>query len=275
MTELDSILGKGVVAPEPKQEEIKAEAAPKDIPEAGDIHENEPDANVEKDEGGGQKMVPHEALHAEKQKVKRYTEQVADFEKKLSEQNTAWEQRFEKLIATMQPQKPQEEKPAPDFWESPDDYLSHKLGPVQAEIQKQRENFSLVMANEKHGEDAVKAAYEALAADMRTNPASQEAYRSIMQSQHPYGALVDWHKKRQVQAEIGNDPAAYREKLKAEILAEIQGEAEKPQPAPQATPPVMPSNLAGARNVGNRSGPAWSGPQSLTDIFDRTRQPQG
>ena len=35
---------------------------------------------------------------------------------------------------------------------------------------------------------------------------------------------------------------------------------------------VAPSNLAGARNVGTRSGPAWSGPASLNDIFDRGRK---
>jgi hypothetical protein len=32
---------------------------------------------------------------------------------------------------------------------------------------------------------------------------------------------------------------------------------------------VMPSNIAGARNVGSRTGPAWSGPPSLQDIFAR------
>ena len=34
---------------------------------------------------------------------------------------------------------------------------------------------------------------------------------------------------------------------------------------------ATPSNLAGARNVGSRSGPAWSGPASLNDIFDRRK----
>ena len=123
-----------------------------------------------------------------------------------------------------------------------------------------------MLAEEKHGADAVKEAYQALAAEMQSNPSSQAEYQAIMQARHPYGALVDWHKKRQVASEIGNDPAAYREKLKAELLAEMQ--AQQPEPVQSATP-VMPSNLAGARNVGSRSGPAWSGPQPLTDIFDR------
>lgn len=40
---------------------------------------------------------------------------------------------------------------------------------------------------------------------------------------------------------------------------------------PQARPAVYPSNFASARNVGKRSGPAWSGPASISDIFDRAR----
>lgn len=34
---------------------------------------------------------------------------------------------------------------------------------------------------------------------------------------------------------------------------------------------AMPSNFAGARNVGGRSAPAWSGPPTLEDIFDTKR----
>lgn len=72
-------------------------------------------------------------------------------------------------------------------------------------------------------------------------------------------ALVDWYDKRTF------DPSAERERLKAELLAELQSEGK----APQAPPSVMPSNLAAARNVGNRSGPNWSGPPALKDIFKR------
>lgn len=40
---------------------------------------------------------------------------------------------------------------------------------------------------------------------------------------------------------------------------------------PQRPAPVFPSNFAGARNVAPRSGPAWSGPKPLRDIFNRAR----
>lgn len=261
MTELDSILsGNGAVAPAPET------PAKVETPEVKEPAGTEAEVN-QQGEHEGQKMVPHEALHAEKQKVKRYTEQVAEFERKQAERDAAWERRLEQILTSIKPQQPAEEQKAPDFYEDPNAFVKSALTPVQQQIQQQREEMSLVLAEEKHGADTVKTALEALKAEMLTNPAAQGDYQAIMKARHPYGALVDWHKKRQATAEIGDDPAAYRERLKAELLAELQGS----QPAPAANPVVMPSNLAGARNVGSRSGPAWSGPQSLNDIFDRSR----
>lgn len=266
MTELDSILsGNGAVAPASVAEEVKPQEQAKPVEAATSEGEDE-GVDV-----AGQKMVPQQALHAEKQKVKRYTEQVADFDKRLAETNSQWERRFEKLLETVKPPAKEEKPASPDFWEDQDGYIAAKLSPVQQEIQAQKEQVSLLLAEEKHGTEAVQAAYAAFAALRQSDPQGSEAdYQSIMRSRHPFNAIVDWHKKRQVADEIGNDPAAYREKLKAELLAEMQA---KPADAAPATPstPVMPSNLAGQRNVGARSGPAWSGPTPLNDIFDRSR----
>ena len=41
------------------------------------------------------------------------------------------------------------------------------------------------------------------------------------------------------------------------------------QAQPQQRSAVMPSNFAGARSVGRRTGPAWAGPTPLNDIFNR------
>lgn len=266
MTDLDSILsGKGAAAPTPE-----AVAEPNTEQQTPQVESEAQGAEAEGngEQGGRQKMVPQEALHAEKQKVKRYTEQVAEFDRKLVEQNATWERRLEQIIGAIAPQpKPQEQQQAPAFWEDPNAFVTSALTPVQQQIKQQQEAFSLTLAEEKHGAETVANAFNALKAAMQTNPAAAGEYQAIMQSRHPYGALVDWHKKHEAAQEIGSDPAAYREKLKAEILAEMQ--AATPAPAPT---PVMPSNLAGARNVGSRSGPAWSGPQPLNDIFDRSRQ---
>lgn len=265
MADLDQILsGQGAIASE-APEVVKETPAVTEQAQAGQVTDDNLHEGEESEHG--QRMVPQQALHAEKQKVKRYTEQVADFEKKLTEREAAWERRFEQLIGVVKPKEP--ELQAPEFWDKPEDFVKAQLSPVTQQIQQQREEFSQLMAVEKHGADTVSAAYAALEAELRSNPAAGAQYQSIMKSAHPYGALVEWHKRAQAQAEIGSDPEAYkaklREELKAEFLAETQGGTQQAQ-----TPaPVMPSDLASVRNVGNRSGPAWSGPQSLNDIFKR------
>ena len=61
--------------------------------------------------------------------------------------------------------------------------------------------------------------------------------------------------------EVGDDPAAYRAKVEAEIRAQIQSQA----PAqPQFN---VPASLNGARSVATRSAPAWTGPPPLESIF--------
>ena len=267
MADLDSILSGGSAiaseAPEPVNQPTP------EVAEAPELDNQETDTPEPAEASNGSKMVPHEALHKEKEKVKRYTEQVASFEKTLAEREAAWERRIEQLVGTMKPKEPEPE--APDFWNDPDGYLKGALTPVQQQIAEQREMMSQLMAEEKFGVDTVKAALTDLESYMRSNPAAKADYQAIMQNRHPYGALVEWHKRHQTQAEIGADPEAYqaklREDLKAEVLAELQGGNQQEQAVAPAA--VMPSNLAGTRNVGTRSGPAWSGPQPLNDIFKR------
>jgi hypothetical protein len=111
-------------------------------------------------------------------------------------------------------------------------------------------------------------------------------YQKVVNSPNRYAAAVQWHQRQLAQAEIGDDPAAYKARVEAEFLekygidpaaykAKVEAEfLEKYgiRPGEQAAPavkPVMPSNLTGARNVGSRSGPQWAGPPTLADIFKR------
>lgn len=242
-TELETILGDGVTT--------GAVAAP----------QGEAPPAVDGEGTDSQKQVPLAALQAERAKAKRYTEQVASFEEKLQEQDRNWKLRFDALADAIRPPPNK-----PDFWENPEAAiearLKESLGPVDQALARQRQEFSEMQAVATHGEDLVNAAYQAIAGLKSSNPQAFAAdYQRIISSPHPYGALVQWHKQQQVLSEIGTDPAAYKEKLKKEVLAELN--AGKP---PGRT---MPSNFAAARNAGNRSGPEWAGPQSIADIFAR------
>lgn len=260
---LDSILsGKGETAPAPDTETKETETT-----QATETTEAAESETAETQESDGQKTVPLAALHAEKQKAKRYTEQIADFEKRIGESNAAWERRFTQLLERLTPQQQQPEQ-KPDFFADPEAATRGIVSPHIQQVQNLVYANAREVANGLDGEDKVleaQAAFDAARANGSLDPAD---YHKVMNSPNPFRAAVRWHKRTSVLKEIGDDPEKYRERVKAEILAELQSNGHQPNGGERPAP-VMPTNLATARNVGSRSGPAWSGPPSLNDIFDR------
>lgn len=258
MADLDSILsGSSEAAPVTDQVEEQVTQA------EGASQQQEPEATEQEGEPQGQKMVPHEALHAEKQKVKRYTEQVASFEQTLKEREAAWERRFGEMLEKLGPKPEPQQKP--DWFENPDAALEARLGqtisPLAQQVSTLQTQLLRMSAAQTFGPEKVQA-FEAYVAEAmnRGDPEMATLSAQMRASADPMKTGIDWFEKRTF------DPAAERERIKAELLAEMQ------QGQPQARPvPVLPSNLAGARNVGARSGPAWSGPSPIEDIFNRAR----
>lgn len=208
---------------------------------------------------------------AEREKAtKRYTEQVADFDKRLSEQNEAWERRFTKLLETVKPPQQQQQQP-PDFFENPNGAVLHTVAPQMDEFRGVMMHNSRLIAEGRHGEDLVQSADAAFTQAYEGGKLDPADYQRVIRSPNIYDAAVKWHQRQKAIEEIGPDPSAYRERLKAELMAELgaQGGQQQNGGQQQQAAPVMPSNLATARNVGARSGPAWGGPKSLNDIFKR------
>lgn len=156
-----------------------------------------------------------------------------------------------------------------DFFADPETAFKQTLAPFEQRFQQTVSNLTLRASRAEaiaiHGKDAVgqmeKAVGDAIEAG---DPEIQNLRAQMLNSDDPVAVAMQWHQRKRIYSEVGDDPAAYREKLKAEILAEMNGQKQTQQPAP-----VMPSNLAGARNVGTRTGPAWPGPTPLADIFKR------
>jgi hypothetical protein len=206
---------------------------------------------------------------------------MAKAEEKFNERYAALEAQLNQFRNNQQFQpRPQAEapKPPPDFFENPDAAfqarLQEALSPLQQGQTSIVENFSRMMASDKHGEETVNKAYQDLQSRVNANPAAMRAtYQRIMQSQHPYGELVKWHKEQSALSTYGDDPEAWRnserERIRAEILAEAQGgqpngQQQTPQ---QQVPQNMPNNFAGSRNNGPRSTPGFSGPKPLSEIM--------
>jgi hypothetical protein len=75
--DLDSLLsGQGGAVSETETNEVRQQEA--QVSE-GEGQQEQISEGGEGETQGQSKMVPHEALHAEKQKVKRYTEEVSEF----------------------------------------------------------------------------------------------------------------------------------------------------------------------------------------------------
>ena len=106
-----------------------------------------------------------------------------------------------------------------DFVAEPDRALSAIDQRINAATTKARNDLSLVYAQRHHGEDTVQTAFQALQAS-----GDQAAVSTVMASVDPYGEMVKWHQRAQVLAEIGDDPAAYRERIRREAIAEIQAQ---------------------------------------------------
>lgn len=261
---LDNILsGSGDASEASEQKEVAQVAE-------GESLQEQPEAQGEGETG--QRTVPHEALHAEKQKVKRYTEEVAAFR----QSNEALQRQVTELLQRV-PIPKQEPAARPDFFENPEAATQHavqqSVSPQFEQINQQLLAIARDNAETRFTPEVVNTAEQEFIKALQSKTLDPADYQKVVSSPNRYAAAVQWHKRQLASAEIGDDPAAFRAKLEAEILAKhgLTADGAAAEVPAQTKTPVMPSNLAGARNVGSRSGPAWSGPPSLQDIFDTSR----
>jgi hypothetical protein len=222
----------------------------------------------EQAEQHGDGRVPIEVVQAERQKVKRYTEEVASIREEIARRDQAWEQRINKLLEA---QKPQQEPP--NIYENPDAAIAHAMQPHMDRVQQVLLANSQLAAQAAYGKDRVTEADAAFSKAVEARQVDPADFQRVLNSPNVFAAAVEWKARQDALAEIGDDPASYKERIKAEFLAEMQQNGSGAATNNGQPKPVMPSNLAAARNVGSRTGPNWGGPPSIADIFNRKRQP--
>jgi hypothetical protein len=142
---------------------------------------------------------------------------------------------------------------------------SEVLNPIHQQIDEVR---TALLEERLHriagGEKAAKIEEE-IGKAMQSGDPDIQVLKNAVRTKGPAAAslLVEWFDKRSF------DPAAKEAEIEARILAKYGITPGQAPPQQQQTAPLMPSNLAGARNVGTRQGPAWAGPTPLGDIFKR------
>jgi len=273
---LDEIMsGRSEDAPAPETNEQPA------------IQQSEPQ-QPQGDEGEGdqpqQGMVPHAALHAEKQKVKRYTEQVASFEQRMADQDARWEQRFNQLFQSFQrpQQQPQQPAPRPDLYENPQGFVQSEVKELvdprfQQFEQAMLHNSRLVANSIYGGAEKVNAAEQAFMTALQQGKVDPADYHRVVNSPNRYAEAVEWHKRQSVLSETGGDLTQYRQKLldDPDFMAEVAkklGVQNPAQPQPQAQPAVDPNQIPSSfngRNAGPSNAPTWSGPRPLSELMPR------
>jgi hypothetical protein len=267
--------------PEPEEKEPRTSVEPDggdDEPEViRQSRKTVSDDDADDDEGA---TVPRGALEAEREKRRKYTDEVADVRKALADVQRQNAEMAQALLRQQQPQP--QPQPPPEFdWDNPHQTIDQRVEQritqerqiIAAEFQRQREELQSNIAISHHGEDVVKAAYQALAEARDSDPNWGQDYTRIMRSPNQYEAMVAWHKQRSALKEVGSDLEAYKARIRAEYLEELRNgngqtngrdlveEDELPVRRPR-----MPSDLSTARSVGSRSGPAFVEP-SIKDIL--------
>jgi hypothetical protein len=248
-------------------------------------------------------FVPQEALHAAREEARRQKEA---FDREMAE--------LRGFVKGSVPKAPEpEKKPAPSWWEQPDDAVKYHLDefgrPIQEKLTafetqlkelrekdleairqqrlEDREELSKERAIDKHGEEAVNAAFTAFKTAQQADPQGMRpTYEKIMASRHMYGELIKWHQEQSVLTKVGADPEAYIEAEVQKRLAALtkgaappaggddeddetaapEGAAKKPG---AKTALKLPSNLATARNAGARTTQTYGGPRPLSEIMGR------
>jgi hypothetical protein len=186
------------------------------------------------------------------------------------------------------PRPPAAEPPKPevipDIFEDPKGFAEHLTKGFQTELSKrdaqlanQRVETSMAIAHAIH-KDTFEKAFESINKLNVQNPDDRMAVQRIYNSPNPGEALVAWHKRNETLSLVGDDPAAYRERVAKEtredlmkdpefrkqLIAELRGEAAKPGPdGNPRTITRLPKSLNGA--AGSNLGADRGDPSQFDD----------
>lgn len=213
-------------------------------------------------EVGDDGKVPQQALHASRQREKEVKAENDTLRQQLQQMSGQIEMLSRQVSQPREQQSKTEAPQKPDFWEDPENFVKSAVSPIEQSAQQRFEQFSKMMAVDKHGAEKVDAAFDALVeAGQRGDPQAKADYQSIMAHPHPYGALVEWHQKRETLNRVGNDPNAF-----------VEAEIERRMADPEFIK-AMTARITGQAQPQAGQTPVTKLPPSLGRIPAGTNQP--
>jgi hypothetical protein len=220
------------------------------------------------------RFVPLEELKSEREK-RQEAQKARDDEARLRAEAENRAQQYERMIQDMQRRATAAQNPPPpppDPFVDPEGALNHVQQNFQQLIRSQALDFSEMRARDKYGDEVVEAAKNAavqagVVHHFANSPRPQTAWMD----------LVAWHKKHQAMQEVGDDPAAYKAKLEAEVRARVLAELQSGKPAASGSPQPQaqqrfPGSLIDATASGPQGAQPVTGEAVMASIFDSNRK---
>jgi hypothetical protein len=179
---------------------------------------------------------------------------------------------LQRVAAHLQAQQPQQK---PDFFQNPDqatqEMILRTLAPYAEEQHKVSMYNSKMIASAVHGAEEVDKAEEAFLKAREEQTLDVADYERVVQSPNRYDAAVQWYRRQNVYAAVGDDPNAWFEqqlearmadpKFQATVLEKIRGGAAT-RPGTVSIPPSLSKVTAAAGNgefTGDLSDPSlWA-----------------
>lgn len=254
---------------QPRDASGKFVAKAEDQPENDADHRPEAEPPPATEEPRADHRIPLTELLNEREKRQALERRAEEAERRAQE--------YERRMAELS--RPKEPVQAPDLYADPNGFVQHgvqqALTPLEKRVEAQFDQMAQMFAIQAHGKEAVDAAIMALEEAVRANPATRYEVQKMLESPDRYGEVVRWHKRQQTFREIGDDPAAYRQRVIDEALKDpevvkrvIEQARTSAAPAPdnRAPPNVrLPPSLNRASGAGGHA-PALT-PQTEGELF--------
>lgn len=217
--------------------EPKGDPAPEKDPEKAEKPKDAPPASETKDI---ELTVPLKALQEERRKRQELANQVGELQKQVTR------------------------KPRPDPYEDPQGAAEYDRKEASEQSFSMRVEMSQEMMREIHAD------YDEIEAVFMEEASSNPALAAQLSS-HPFPAKFAYQEGKRVQQlkVMGDDPAAYIEKIKAEAAqaarAAVLEELKKGQAEAQKA--SIPESLAEAPSASRKDASQWGGPKPLSEII--------
>lgn len=270
-TSLEEIDGEDILDNDESGEEEGEEGDGEDEAEGEEEGEETPPETRHQPEDRGQRGIPSSRLREE-----------ADRRQAAETENRELRSRIEALERGQRQQpQPRQDQPGrpepPDLFADPDGRLNYERAQLAREFNERRINTSFDDAREEAGDERFVTAFQALQGS--NSPA---LVNEILNANNPGKALMRWHERQSLLSEIGNDPAAYRQRLREELLADpetrravisgarndaMRGDGGRPRTQTRL-PPSLNSATGGTSHRGNSRDTARTNRSIEQEIFE-------